>query len=155
MMYSLGYPQKCDYISQHQWNISDYHNQIFPNLLNLTAQITLPMVDKEDELIWKQSATGKLTSKDSFLFKKQSHPKIPWAKAIWNKDVPPSKATMVLRLMMGKLPTDENLLQRGCNLPSMCSLCHNTEESSFQLFFECIYAVHIWCWLATTLNISL
>ena len=61
---------------------------------------------------------------------------------------------MVWRLMMGKLPTGENLKHRGCNLPSMCSLCCKTEESSFHLFFECIYAVNIWCWLASLLNMS-
>jgi len=37
----------------------------------------------------------------------------------------------------------------------MCSLCSKTQEPSFHLFFECIYACNIWCWLSRTLHIPL
>jgi len=57
--------------------------------------------------------------------------------------------------MLNKLPTDENLKVRGCNLPSRCSLCLSQVETSFHLFFECPYATTLWNWLASLFNRSL
>jgi hypothetical protein len=57
--------------------------------------------------------------------------------------------------MLEKLPTNEKLSHRGFNLPSMCSLCNRTQETSFHLFFGCIYSCNIWCWLSKMLNIPL
>ncbi|GAU32780.1 hypothetical protein TSUD_152280 [Trifolium subterraneum] len=54
-----------------------------------------------------------------------------------------------------KIPTDEKLMTRGCNLPSMCSLCCTTAESTFHLFFSCQFAFNLWCWLATILNLTI
>jgi ribonuclease HI len=57
--------------------------------------------------------------------------------------------------MHGKMPTDENLMARGCAIPSMCNLCNNQVESSFHLFFECQYAIKLWSWLVGCLNVTL
>jgi hypothetical protein len=59
---------------------------------------------------------------------------------------------MVWRLMHEKMPTDENLMSRGCALPSMCNLCNCHIESSFHIFFECSFAIRLWSWLAGCLN---
>ena len=57
--------------------------------------------------------------------------------------------------MLKKLPTDENLSLRGSYLPSMCSSCHSQIENSFHLFFDYSFALKLWSWLSSTLNISL
>jgi hypothetical protein len=57
--------------------------------------------------------------------------------------------------MYHKVPTDENLMIRGCAIPSMCNLCNCHSESSFHLFFECSFAVKIWSWLADCLNMTI
>jgi hypothetical protein len=57
--------------------------------------------------------------------------------------------------MHDKLPTDDNLLLRGCHLPSVCNLCFQQVESSFHLFFGCSYAVNIWTWFAETIGMNL
>jgi hypothetical protein len=49
--------------------------------------------------------------------------------------------------MYDKIPTDENLMIRGCYLPSMCSICKNQGEYTFHVFFECGFAVKTWSWL--------
>lgn len=56
---------------------------------------------------------------------------------------------------MRKLPTDENLAQRGLHFPSICSMCYADAETSLHLFFDYTYAMRIWNWLAHTLNIPL
>jgi hypothetical protein len=43
--------------------------------------------------------------------------------------------------MHNKVPTDDNLIIRGCALPSMCNFCNNHVESAFHIFFQCNFAV--------------
>jgi len=50
---------------------------------------------------------------------------IRWAKTILSADVPPSKSLFVWGMMHGNVPSDDNFMIRGCNLPSMCNLCSN------------------------------
>ncbi|CAJ2666577.1 unnamed protein product [Trifolium pratense] len=78
-----------------------------------------------------------------------------WAKLIWNCDIPPSKSFFVWRLMHEKVPTEENLMIRGCAIPYMCNFCCRHVESSFHIFFECDYAIKLWSWLAGCLNLVL
>jgi hypothetical protein len=61
--------------------------------------------------------------KDAYDFKRKHFPFKSWAKDIWNKDVPPSKSLLAWRLMHGKVPTDDMLMDRDCNIASMCSIC--------------------------------
>jgi len=118
-------------------------------------QVTLPVEDIEDQLIWKHVSNGQLTLKDAYSFKKHPAPKKHWVSTIWCKDIPPSKSLLAWRIMHDKVPTDEKLMERGCNLPSMCSLCSVTTETTFHLFFECSFAFKLWCWLASIVDCNL
>jgi len=150
------FPSKlCHYSHNFHWKISEEVNQIVPNLSFLIYHVTIPSHNHPDRLIWKHNSTGDLTLKEAYNFKKHRYPTLQWAKIIWSKDFPPSKSLLVWRLMLNKLPTDDNLSARGCLLPSMCSLCGNQEETSFHLFFECMYAVNLWCWFASMINRTL
>lgn len=66
-----------------------------------------------------------ISVKDAFLFKRHQSPELDWANCIWSADIPPSQSLISWRLMHDKLPTDEKLMERGCCIPSMCSLCHS------------------------------
>lgn len=155
VMVSLLPTKVCEYIDQFTWRISEDLEEFFPNLRNLVSQVTLPCFDTDDILAWNHTADGELSLKEAYRFKKHILVKLPWTKIVWNKDIPPAKSLMVWRLMLDKLPTDEKLSHRGLNLPSMCSLCKKNQETSFHLFFECIYSCNIWCWLSRMLNIPL
>lgn len=135
-----------------RWNIPEDLHQLYPNLRSIVSKVTLANLSKSDALVWKHSAPGDLTLKDAYAFKKHVFPKILWAKHIWSKDIPPSKSLVVWRLMLNKLPTDDNLDSRGCQIPSVCSMCMNQVETSFHLFFDCPYAIVLWKWLSFTLN---
>ncbi|GAU41845.1 hypothetical protein TSUD_177560 [Trifolium subterraneum] len=93
--------------------------------------------------------------KAAYQFKMQQFHDLNWAKQIWSIDIPPSKSMFVWRLMNEKVPADENLMMRGCSIPSMCNLCNNHVETSFHIFFECAYAVRLWSWLAGCLDLVL
>jgi hypothetical protein len=112
-----------DFIFNGEWSIPDQLLQAFPTLLSIVSQITIPVVPSKDKLMWQHTDDGDLKLKDAYLFKSQQVQDLSWAKAIWNKDIPPSKAMLAWRIMHNKVPTDENLKSRGCSIPSMCNLC--------------------------------
>ncbi|XP_024636247.1 uncharacterized protein [Medicago truncatula] len=144
-----------DYIQNYQWNIPWQLQTLFPNLKNLVEQVTIPVVHKCDKLVWTNSASGDLSLKEAYLFKSQHIQNIHWAKTIWSKDIPPSKSLIAWRIMHDKMPTDEKLRERGCNLPFICNLCLQQEETTFHLFFDCSFSIRLWTWLSQILNLNL
>ncbi|CAJ2652437.1 unnamed protein product [Trifolium pratense] len=144
-----------DYILNGQWNIPPQLSQAFDNLTSILHQVIIPMDQSQDKLLWKHTDSGDLEIKEAYQFKMQQYQDLHWAKIIWSPDIPPSKSLLVWRLMHDKVPTDENLMLRGCSFPSMCNLCNNHVESSFHIFFECEFAIKLWSWLARCLNLVL
>lgn len=144
-----------DYIHEGRWYIPPPLIQSFPNLLNLVQKVIIPVEQKPDSLQWQHVNSGELCLREAYNFKHQQSQELHWAKIIWSVDVPPSKSMFIWRLMHNKVPSDENLKQRGCSFPSICNLCNKHEESSFHLFFNCDYSIRIWSWLASCLNLSL
>jgi ribonuclease HI len=144
-----------DFIVEGNWVIPSQLSNAYPNLYSIISQITIPLVAAKDKLLWKLTDDGELSLKEAYLFKIQQIHELPWAKCIWSPDIPPSKSLLAWRLMHSKVPTDENLMARGCYIPSMCNLCNNHIETSFHIFFECPFAVRLWSWLAGCLNKAL
>jgi hypothetical protein len=143
-----------NYIVNYNWNIPLCLLNAYPQLQSLLDKVTIPLVPKDDNLFWDQSPDGNLSLKDAYSFHCPSPQHLPWAKSIWHKSIPPSKSLLVWRCLNNKLPTDDNLILRGCNLPSMCSLCNAHCESSSHLFLDCIFASKIWSWLSYLLNLN-
>jgi ribonuclease HI len=143
-----------DFIVEGRWHFPNELLQLFPNLLQLVSHSVIPLEPKPDMLIWKSSSSGDLSFKEAYLFYVEPGNQLSWAKTIWSIDIPPTKSLLVWRLMHGKIPSDENLMIRGCNLASQCSLCCKQSESSWHLFFECDFAVQIWMWFSSIININ-
>ncbi|GAU31405.1 hypothetical protein TSUD_370540 [Trifolium subterraneum] len=144
-----------DYLVDGQWSIPEQLSHAFPQLCNTLNQVTIPLEHAPDQLLWKHTDSGDLSLKDAYGFKMQNFDELHWATIIWNTDIPPSKSFLVWRLMHNKVPTDENLMVRGCNMPSMCSICKCHVESTFHIFFECSFATRTWSWFAGILNVVL
>ncbi|GAU10152.1 hypothetical protein TSUD_423850 [Trifolium subterraneum] len=125
-----------DYLYNGQWNLPPQLAQHYSALSFLVQKVTIPTVSNPDKLLWKHTDSGDLQLSDAYSFKLQPLQDLHWAKLIWSPDIPPSKSVLAWRLMHVKVPTDENLKISGCSLPSMCSLCCKSEESSFHIFFE-------------------
>jgi len=143
-----------NFIIDFKWRIPNSVEDAFPNLRQLAQQITLASDHTEDVLLWKHCNSGVLSLKEAFLFKNGPVQNLTWTKAIWGLDIPPSKSLLIWRLMHKKVPTDENLNSRGCSFPSMCSTCKSFTESSMHLFFECSFALKMWSWLASIINVQ-
>lgn len=96
-------------------------------------QVIIPLDSITESKIWIYSRSGDLNLKEAYNFKSKikitsSH---PWAKHIWNVDISPSKAFIIWRLFHNRFPTHENIILRGCYIPSMYTLCNSHQESSF------------------------
>jgi hypothetical protein len=141
-----------DFIVDGLWVIPPQLSTIYPNLISIVSQVSIPSFPANDKILWKHTDDGELQLKEAYQFKLTQHQELVWAKAIWNIDIPPSKSLLVWRIMHGKVPTDENLMSRGCFIPSMCNLCNSHVETSFHIFFECSYAIKLWSWLAGCIN---
>jgi hypothetical protein len=150
---SLKANVKC-FIENSKWKIPSCLLHAYPTLKFLTEKITIPLIDKEDKLLWTLSHDGDLSLKDAFSFHCPAGQNIGWAKIIWNASIPPSKSMIIWRCLHLKMPTDENLAMRGCNLPSMCSLCGNNVESAKHLFLDCIFSQNIWNWMASIVQVN-
>lgn len=126
-----------------QWSVPLSVLLLFPQVNHLVKQVTIPFEETADKLIWKYSNNGELSFKQAFEFKYGTGHNIKWAKSLWCPDIPPSKSLLFWRLMHNKVPTDDKLLYRGVQLPSMCSSCNSSCESTFHLFFECPFCFEV------------
>jgi len=132
---------------------------IFPAALTAISEvkdsldaIVLPRVLLPDTLVWSHTTNGKLSSKQAFCFLRPTSPLLPWADQIWSTSISLSHSFIFWRLHHGKMPTDENLKTRGCIIVSICSLCLNTDETSYHLFLHCNFAKHLWDWIGVKLH---
>ncbi|XP_068486796.1 uncharacterized protein [Phaseolus vulgaris] len=64
---------------------------------------------------------------------------------LWEAKAMPKALSTTWRILLGRLPTFDNLIRRGvAATSSLCVLCNTAEESSQHLFLECIYAQRAW-----------
>ena len=107
---------------------SDIHNEII--------QIQ-PLKSSSNVCIWLPSIDGKYLCKHFLAAHSQP---VAWAKFIWKEFLPPSRSLLVWLAYLGYLPTEDNLVKKGFNLASRCSLCHATLETIEHIFIHCSFA---------------
>lgn len=158
----LGIPESAslqatvsDFIKSKSWNIPQLMVNKFPNPVAEIMQMVIPLNNSEDYIVWHDAIDGVLSFKKAYQFLKYP-PKqhVAWGNLIWQQCIPPSKSLVLWGLLHHSLPLDENLKCRGCSLPSMCSLCGDSEESSSHLFLSCNFANSIWSWLNGILQVQ-
>lgn len=154
-MYDQLKSKVSDFINNGKWRIPYTLLQQFPVIKSEILKVCIPTTPGEDKLIWKSTDSGELSFRDAFLFHKPIGQALHWAKMIWNSVIPPSRSLLYWRALHGRLPTDENLMVRGCVTVSMCCLCNNAADSTQHLLCDCIFAIHIWNWLSSVVCCSI
>ncbi|PNX61701.1 ribonuclease H, partial [Trifolium pratense] len=134
-------------IHEGSWTIPPLFEQYGTWLVDEILSINLPLTPREDCFVWKHSKNGILTSREAHEHLNPPGPALPWASTIWRNFIPPSHSFVAWRLMLRKMPTDENLRARGCVIVSMYPLCRRYNDSSEHLFFQCSFALTIWNWV--------
>jgi len=111
-----------DFIHNSQWNVPQELQAIFPNIVQHINKITIPIIQKENRLIWNNTASVDLELKGAYtLFSPPTH--------------------------------NRNLI--GCSFPSMCTLCSKEAEYVEHLFLNCTFAITLWYWLQSLINLSI
>jgi hypothetical protein len=105
--------------------------------------------------VWRHSKDGRLSAKDAFFHLFPKPPALPWAALIWCNYIPPSHSFILWRIIHDKMPTEDKLRERGCNIVSVCSLCLGAYETTTHLFFTCPFASAMWAWVGNLLRCQL
>jgi len=124
----------------------------FGDIKDRVEAIVLPKEQLADALVWPHNFDGNLTAKHAFSFLCTRAPLLPWADLIWSSFIPPSHSFIYWRFHHGRMPTDENLRSRGCNVVSICNLCLKNDETSEHLFLRCQFSKKLWDWIGGKLN---
>jgi len=142
------------FINNKSWSIPENLIQMFPSLQGIIKPVSIPAIERDDQFIWSHSHDGNLSFKEAYQHHCHIGQNMSWANSIWNIAIPPSKSFMVWRSLHNKLPTDENLILRGCQFPSMCSLCSVNIETTTHFLMECYFARTLWNWVESIINLQ-
>lgn len=137
-----------DYIVDGQWNLPDYFRVKDRALFDRIHLVTLPIESTADNLHWNAATDGHLTNKLAYSFLSAAGQHVNWHKIVWNAYVPPTRAFIWWRFLHNRIPTDENLRKRGCQIVSICCFCRRQAETSNHIFLHCPITTQIWDWLS-------
>ncbi|KAI5435301.1 hypothetical protein KIW84_021928 [Lathyrus oleraceus] len=100
-----------EFIGDNVWIIPPYWHDLFPEVCLKLSTIKPPFGMLDDHLVGKDSISGDLILKDTYLFKAHASLSLNWANVIWSIDIPPSKSLLVWRLMNTNDHNDDDMLK--------------------------------------------
>jgi hypothetical protein len=99
--------------------------ELDPTLGNRINQVILTMEDEPDRLVWISSQDGVISAKAAYAHLFPQGTTMNWPAWIWHRFIPPSSSFVVWRCLHNPMPTNNNLMKRGCTVVSVCVLCRN------------------------------
>lgn len=102
---------------------------------------------QDDTYLWKSdqhAPTNRFSAAGTWLALNPPAPPVPWSKSVWFKGRIPKHAFIAWVVSWNRLHTRDRLRSWGLNIPSICLLCSNQDETRDHLFFECTYSLAIW-----------
>jgi len=104
--------------------------------------------DAQDYLFWKEDPKGMFSVKSAYslLVQHQTHEATDNAFGLlWQSKATPKILVTAWRILLDRLPTNDNLIRRGIQVISpLCALCGLSGESSQHVFLECAQAQRVW-----------
>ncbi|VFQ93666.1 unnamed protein product [Cuscuta campestris] len=100
-------------------------------------------IDTQGRILWHNGEVGfSLKKAKNSLREKQ--PNHPFTKLSWNSKQSPKHSIFLWKLCFGYLPLPHSLTRLGFQLPSVCFLCRNSDETTTHLFRNCPFSNQIW-----------
>lgn len=138
------HPKVEDFLINQRWFILLTLRTWFPTLLSHITKTATSMEPKNVWLTWNHTVYVALSLQNAYSFTyKHQHP-VAWSKIIWNQTMTPSHFILMCRIIHNKTPIDDNLMVRGCTLPSTWSLCGKASENAKHLFINCPFPLRFW-----------
>ncbi|XP_021840133.2 uncharacterized protein [Spinacia oleracea] len=88
--------------------------------------------------------SGKFKIQRLYNHLRQQGEPVRWKRIVCNSHASPKSVFIVWLALQDRLATKDRLRRWNIIADSVCSLCHNTDESRDHLFFECSYSAEIW-----------
>ncbi|XP_061993341.1 uncharacterized protein LOC133711201 [Rosa rugosa] len=136
-----------DFILNGQWNLPPSFCRAFPQVAQVINAVPISSDLAPDQLIWTETSSGTLSSKEAYQVLSPPIPAPPWCARIWHQAIQPRKSMVAWKTLLNRVSTDERLQRRGTRLCSRCYLCRRHSETIDHLFLECVVAASSWAWL--------
>jgi hypothetical protein len=96
---------------------------IYPAIAHQIRRITLLVIPLKDRLVCCKTKDGRLSVKHTHDFLYSDAQIHGWTRWLRHNSIPPSNSFYAWRNFQKKMPTDGNLIKRGCFVVSACSIC--------------------------------
>ncbi|CAN1840830.1 Uncharacterized mitochondrial protein AtMg00310 [Linum perenne] len=142
------------FIDNGNWDQIKLNSLFRKDSVSLILSIPIPKRQTMDKMIWQLAGSGEYTvhsgygvAKDIMAEEPQYEPidvvdsKI-W-KEIWEIKIQPKFHFFLWRILRRSLPVRAELFYRGLDIPTLCPVCWEEEETIEHLFFECILTLKV------------
>ena len=126
------------------------------DLLNLISG-KIVCQEIQDTLIWNGDYDGKFSVKSTYLTlnSQGNNGRHNVFSLLWRAVATPKSLITAWRILLGRLPTLDNLIGRGVVVNSpLCVICNESQETTQHLFLECVYAQRVWLLCLRWIGIS-
>lgn len=131
-------------IQNGHWHWPRPRSHRIQQIQNSISGIMLPQVDRNDDVVWTASPTGKYSTKHTWEFVRRKRGKVLYAHVIWFSQNVPKWAFILWLTCVQKLSKKDRLRRWGMDVDPCCVLCRHGNESFQHLFFKCDYSGGIW-----------
>ncbi|KAI8525452.1 hypothetical protein RHMOL_Rhmol13G0231200 [Rhododendron molle] len=139
------------------WNSQKLGREVPPEVVEAILKIPLPLVDRQDQVVWHYDQKGVYSVKSGYQVAMQSNlslrnekaessfkpKKVLW-KVLWKMKVQGKIKSFWWRACKNSLATCENLFRRKCAQSSACPICGSEIETVEHMLFWCSWAKAIW-----------
>jgi len=158
-LFSVSLDQRKTMVEVGSWEDSDWNwwlrwrrarfswkSVMEGDLLNLITGKTLSK-EAKDTLVWSGDQNGAFSVKSAYLNLRHQHvgSSNEIFSLLWEAKAMPKALVTAWRILLGRLPTYDNLIRRGLVVTSSsCVFCNVSEESTQHIFLDCALAQSVW-----------
>lgn len=128
-------------------NLFAHEQQILDNLMQVLSSVQIQR-NVKDSWQWNSDPERRYSVKSAYLDQFTHEDSNCFFKEVWRGLVPSKVACHAWRVAHGRLPTLDNLIQRGVDVDNSrsgnCFLCSQQLENVSHLFFGCKFSYKIW-----------
>ncbi|CAN1746099.1 Uncharacterized mitochondrial protein AtMg00310 [Linum perenne] len=142
------------FIDNGIWDHNKLKSIFSEDSVNQILSIPIPRRQVMDKLIWQFAASGDYSVHSGYEVAKKIFAEPPqfepidvvdskvW-KGIWKIEIQPKFHFFLWRILQRSLPVRAELFYRGLDIPTLCPVCWDEEETIDHLFFDCILAIKV------------